>query len=345
MPAARLPYVLVRRPAPPATAPELDPSQRAVVDHGPGPLLVLAGPGTGKTTTVVESVVARIERGLDPEQVLVLTFGRRAAAELRQRVTTRLAVATREPLARTFHSYAFGILRREAARRGQPAPRLLTGAEQTVRVRELLDGSLDRWPVAMRGAVPTRGFARELRDLVLRSYESGLGPAQLAALGTEHKRPEWVAAAEFMSEYAQVTALGDPSAYDPAELIRAVVEIWRGDSQALEAERAARSAVFVDELQDTDPAQIEMLELLCGGGRNLVAVGDPDQSIYGFRGADPEAVGGFADRFRHQDGRPADVLALSTSRRAGAELLRRSRLVAGRLGRVPGVAATDHRSL
>ncbi len=194
MPAPSSPYVLVRPPDQPVWVPQLDASQQAVVDHAGGPLLVLAGPGTGKTTTIVESVAARIERGADPESVLVLTFGRKASAEVRERVTSRLSVVTREPLARTFHSYAFGLLRREAARRGQPTPRLLTGAEQTVRVRELLAGRTDRWPEAMRAAVETSGFARELRDLVLRAYERGLTPDDLRRLGGEHARPAWVAA-------------------------------------------------------------------------------------------------------------------------------------------------------
>ena len=347
VPAPSSPYVLVRSPDQPVVAPALDAAQRAVVDHAGGPLLVLAGPGTGKTTTIVETVAARIERGLDPESVLILTFGRKAAAEVRERVTGRLSVVTREPLARTFHSYAFGLLRREAARRGQPAPRLLTGAEQTVRVRELLAGHVDTWPEPMRQAVGTSGFARELRDLVLRAYERGLTPEDVRRLGREQARPEWEAAGDFMAEYAEVTALADPSAYDPAELIRAVVDTWRADPEALAAERAARTAVFVDELQDTDPAQVELLSMLCGGGRDIVAVGDPDQSIYGFRGADPRAVAAFPDRFRHADGRPADVVALQTSRRSGAVLLTGSRLVAARLGAAfpQPRASVDHRGL
>ena len=86
-------------------------------------MLVLAGPGTGKTTTLVECVVDRVERdGLDPERVLVLTFSRRAAAELRQRIAARLRRTVREPVARTFHSYAFGLLRREAVLRGGAGP-------------------------------------------------------------------------------------------------------------------------------------------------------------------------------------------------------------------------------
>ena len=98
-------YHLVRQPARPDGAPVLDKRQRAVVDHAGRPLLVLAGPGTGKTTTIVETVVDRVtRRGVDPERVLVLTFSRKAAEELRERITARLHRTTREPLALTFHS-------------------------------------------------------------------------------------------------------------------------------------------------------------------------------------------------------------------------------------------------
>ncbi|MGH3390562.1 MAG: UvrD-helicase domain-containing protein, partial [Actinomadura sp.] len=103
------------RRAGPATAPApvLDEQQRRVVEHERGPLLVLAGPGTGKTTTIVEAVVDRIDsRGIDPERVLVLTFSRKAAGELRERITARLHRTTRTPLALTFHGYAYALLRR-----------------------------------------------------------------------------------------------------------------------------------------------------------------------------------------------------------------------------------------
>src|SRR3954453_16457400 len=117
------------------TPPVLDPAQRAVVEHAGGPLLVLAGPGTGKTTTLVESVVARVERGVPVEQMLMLTFSRRAAGEMRDRVAARLDRTMREPIARTLPSYAFGVLRlanRRGADLGEslPPPRLLSGAEQ-----------------------------------------------------------------------------------------------------------------------------------------------------------------------------------------------------------------------
>jgi superfamily I DNA/RNA helicase/RecB family exonuclease len=324
-------YRLVRPVAPVATVPVLDPAQQQVVDHNGGPLLVLAGPGTGKTTTVVEAVAARIEAGADPEQVLVLTFGRRAAAELRARITARLGRATKEPLARTFHSYAFGVLRREAAARGEPAPRLLAGPEQDLVVRDLLEGDVEAgataWPDRLHPALGTRGFAQELRDLVMRAYERGVTPEELDRLGRSQGRDDWRAAARFMRQYAGVTALQDAASYDPAELIRAVVGLWVQEPALLAAERAARPHIFVDELQDTDPAQVALLSLLAGDGRDLVAVGDPDQSIYGFRGADVAGIRGFRDTFRTAAGEPAPLVALGTCRRSGSVLLAASRRV------------------
>src|SRR5438445_4864820 len=105
-PAAR--YRLVRAAVEPVRAPDLDPSQQAVVDHPGGPLLVLAGPGTGKTTTLVEAVVDRVaNRGLSPDEVLVLTFGRKSATELRDRITARLGRTTRAMPSMTFHSFCY----------------------------------------------------------------------------------------------------------------------------------------------------------------------------------------------------------------------------------------------
>jgi superfamily I DNA/RNA helicase/RecB family exonuclease len=323
----------------------LDARQRCVVEHGRGPLLVLAGPGTGKTTTIVEAVVDRVgRRGLDPEEVLVLTFSRKAAAQLRERVTARLGRATKEPLARTFHSYAFGLLRREAALRGQPPPRLLSGPEQDLLIRELLRGDVEAgasaWPAQLRPALLTRGFAQELRDLLLRAAERGIDAATLDGLGALHGRDDWRAAARFQQQYSEVTALADSAAYDPAELIRAAVDLFDADPQLLHRERELRRVVFVDEFQDTDPAQVELLALLAGGGRDLVVVGDPDQSIYAFRGADVAGIRDFPETFRTVEGDPAPVVALDVCRRSGATLLAASRRVATRLG---GPAA--HRQL
>src|SRR5881227_4450743 len=100
-------YRLVTEPLPPPRPPVLDEHQRAVVEHPGGPLLVLAGPGTGKTTTLVEAVARRVEGGLSPDEVLVLTFSRKAAQELRDRITARLGTTTAGPSAWTFHAFAY----------------------------------------------------------------------------------------------------------------------------------------------------------------------------------------------------------------------------------------------
>ncbi|MET9022073.1 ATP-dependent DNA helicase [Actinopolymorpha sp. NPDC004070] len=339
-------YRLVRRPraSDPArlTGPELDEAQRRVVEHRGGPLLVLAGPGTGKTTTLVEAAVDRIERdGIEPEHVLLLTFGRRAAAELRDRIAARLDRTIREPLARTFHSYAFGLLRNDAVLNDLPLPRLLAGPEQDLMIRDLLRGDVEEfgakdWPTRLRPALRTRGFAQELRDLLLRAAERGIEPPGLGALGRQQRRDDWRAAARFARQYAAITALRpEAPAYDPAELVRAAVDLLRADPELLARERANRAVVFVDEYQDSDPAQEELLRLLAGGGRELVVVGDPDQSIYAFRGAESEGIRRFTERFPTVGGADAPTVALTRSRRAGATLLKASRRITDRLGGPP----------
>ena len=331
-------YRLVRSPpAPLRRSPELDAGQRLVVEHRGGPLLALAGPGTGKTTTLVEAAVARVRAGIPVEQLLMLTFSRRAAAELRARVTARLGGTVREPIARTFHSYAFGILRMAAVDGGAPPPRLLSGPEQDLVLRELIDGDLERgshsWPVELRPALRTRGFAAELRDLLLRAVERGLTGPQLAELGRRQRRPDWIAAGSFLQQYLDVTALARPGAWDPAELIQAAVDVLRTDPTLLSHERRRRRRIFVDEYQDTDPAQTDLLGLVAEGADEIVVVGDPDQSIYAFRGADASALREMPARFGGE--RDVPVVMLPTSRRSGSALLAATRRIAARL---PGPA-------
>ena len=319
--------------------PSLGGAQQAVVAHASGPLLVLGGPGTGKTTTVVEAATARVVGGADPERVLVLTFGRRAAAALRRRIERRVAEAAgtvAEPLVRTFHAYAFGLLRRAAARRGEPAPRLLTGPEQDVVIRELLSGDQQRWPERLRPALPTRAFARQLRDLLLRATERGIDGAALAGLGAKLGREDWQAAAEFKAEYEAVLALQDATTrggvgYDYAELVRAAASLLADDPGLLAAERRRLQVVYVDEFADTDPAQRDLLALVAGHGSPLVVFADPDSSTFAFRGGDPGGVREFPDRFRTVDGEPATTITLGRSYRTGGELLAAAARVARRL--------------
>ncbi|MFF3914779.1 ATP-dependent helicase [Streptomyces sp. NPDC001852] len=344
-------YRLVRTPPAAADPPRLDAAQRAVVDHRSGPLLVLAGPGTGKTTTLIESVAARIARGADPERILVLTFSRKAAVDLRDRMALRIGAA-RAPRATTFHSYCYALVRahQDSGLFTEPL-RLLSGPEQDVTVRELLAGQPElqrlglahvRWPDELRACLTTRGFADEVRAVLARSRELGLAPGALDAFARRIGRPDWRAAAAFLAEYLDV--LDMQGVIDYAELVhRAVLLAHRPETAARLA--AQYDAVYVDEYQDTDPAQVRLLHALAGGGRTLVAFGDPDQSIYAFRGADVNGILDFPAAFPRADGRPAPVEVLRTSRRSGSALLAATRLITQRmpLPRLPADKVRAHR--
>ena len=117
-----------------------------------------------------------------------------------------------------------------------------------------------------------------------------------------HGRDDWVAAGRFLDSYAARFDLAPVPAYDYAEIVRIAGSLLRR-SAVRAREREAYDVVLVDEYQDTDPAQEELLVQLAGDGRELIAVGDPDQSIYAFRGADVTAMRRFTDRFRAPDGR------------------------------------------
>ncbi|MFI6864107.1 ATP-dependent helicase [Streptomyces sp. NPDC050421] len=355
-------YRLVRTLPGSVDPPLLDAAQRAVVDHAGGPLLVLAGPGTGKTTTLVEAVAARVARGADPARMLILTFSRKAAVELRDRMAARLG-AVRGPQATTFHSFCYALVRahQDADLFADPL-RLLSGPEQDVTVRDLLAGQLDlekeghdhiRWPDELRACLTTRGFADEVRAVLARSRELGLGPDALADFARRTGRPDWGAAAAFLAEYLDV--LDAQGVLDYAELVhRAVLLAERPEVSGLLA--GSYDTVFVDEYQDTDPAQVRLLHALAGnrgsapgggGGRNLIAFGDPDQSIYAFRGADVNGILDFPDVFRRADGDPAPVGVLTTSRRSGEGLLAATRLLTRRmpLTRLPSAKVRAHREL
>lgn len=313
----------------------LDEFQQSVVNHPGGPLLVLAGPGTGKTTTLVEAIVDRIDRrGASPEAVLALTFGRKAAEQLRDRVTARLGRTMATTLSSTFHSFAYGLVRRYSSTDLYAAPlRLLSAPEQDVILQELLAGNRDMslWPAELDQALATRGFAREVQAVLARAREKGLDPLDLKELGEQAAAPELVAAATFMQQYHVI--LDDQSLIDYQELIHRAVLL--AEKPAIRADLRARySHVLVDEYQDTDPSQVRLLQAIAGDGRDLTVVGDPDQSIYAFRGAEVRGILDFPQTFPRRDGGPADTVALRATRRFGPRLLRLSRAV------VSGLAVT-----
>lgn len=336
----RVSYRLVRAEQSTERVP-LDAHQQAVVDHAAGPLLVLAGPGTGKTTTLVESIVDRVEnRGVDPDSVLALTFSRKAAEQLREKVTARLGRTISSGLAATFHSFAYSVVRRFSPAELYAAPlRLLSAPEQDVVLRELLTKHAESvvWPESLERALNTRGFAREVNAVLSRAREKGLDGPDLQRLGEEEGLPEFIAAGRFLEAY--LNNLDFHGATDYSDLIRrAVIEAGVHRDEL----RARFSHVFVDEYQDTDPGQVALLQELAGDGRNLTVVGDPHQSIYGFRGAEVRGILDFPTSFPKPDGSPADVIALGRTRRFGPHLLLAAQRVARRLP-LPGALSEEVR--
>src|SRR5262245_32707176 len=223
---------------------------------------------------------------------------------------------------------------------------MLSGPEQLLEVRRLLRGEAEdggaRWPERLRPALGTRGFATELRDFLLRGAERGFDGRRLARLGQQRDRDDWVAAGAFLDRYAARFDLAPVPAYDYAEIVRIAAALLSRDA-VRERERKAYDVVLVDEYQDTDPAQEALLFALAGDGRELIVVGDPDQAIYAFRGADVSAIMRFPERFRAPDDQPARIIALGTCRRSGPALLAASRRIAARLPAPPAAVPAARR--
>lgn len=327
---------------PPAGAPTLDNEQRAVVEHLGGPLLVLAGPGTGKTTAIVESVVARCAEGVSPAEVLVLTFGRKAATEVRDRIAARMGGGL-QPQVATFHSFALSLVR-EALPEAE-IPRLLSGAEEDARIREIVLGAADDasvvWPEELLGAVGTFGLASEVRTFISRMREWGISPQRLRTLAREEHRPAWRAIADIAEIDARVMLLENVQDY--TELLRTAVDLSEADPGKF---RHRYQAIYVDEFQDTDPLQVRLLHSLVVPATTLVAVGDPDQAIYGFRGADIRGIAEFTEAFRTAQGQDAPIIVLGTSRRFGprTRVAATSVLPRGGLRAIPSEVLARHRS-
>ncbi|WP_239079021.1 UrvD/REP family ATP-dependent DNA helicase [Cellulomonas marina] len=290
----------------------LDPVQQEVADRvvagvtdaGAGHLLVLGAPGSGRTTVLLEAAVAAVAAGLPVEELLVLAATRRAAADLRDRLAARLRGTAGRPLVQTPAAAAFAVLRARAAALGERPPTLVSGPEQDLVIAELLEGHAAGegrrvpWPTGVPAEpAGVRAFRDELRDLLMRAAERGLGPADLAALGRRLGRPEWEAAAAVHEEYLDVLELrsGTPDLgprFDPAAVVaeaaRALAR-WSREVPGVAAPR--RRLVLVDDHQESTAATAQLLARFAADGARVVLAGDPDIAVQTFRGALPSLVG------------------------------------------------------
>ncbi len=305
----------MRLSVPTAPAPvELDAGQRRVLERAPGQghLLVVGAPGSGKTTTAVETFLARATAGQSlgthplSSPALFLAPSRRAADRVRDVVGTRLVGAggSTRGLVRSVASFAYAVVHARAMALRRPAPTLVTGPQQDTILAELLAGHAEglgrdpRWPAAIGADTRAQpAFRNQLRDLLTRAVELGLSPADLAALGRHAGRPEWESAAVVLEEYTDVTVLGESPAdrgarYDVAAIVDVATQAlrdWRTDLPDLAPPRWG--TVVVDDYQDATLATARLLHALADDGAELVLLGDPDAGVQGFRGGTPSLVG------------------------------------------------------
>jgi DNA helicase-2/ATP-dependent DNA helicase PcrA len=291
-----------------APRPGVDEDQRRAVEHTGGALLLHAGPGSGKTRTLVERVAFLVEqRGVKPSQVLAITFTRRAAEELctrlRQRMVRRGRPAHFE--ATTFHSLCLKLIEEEQGR----APRVLDDdevAEVLARVTGRREGAPG--PEAEPQARARReGLRRSISLLKQYLVPPGQG---LPERGVEGSAEEWRAFAAYQA------ALQAAGACDLDDLLVNAVHLLSHGRRARDKWARRFPHVLVDEFQDVNAAQYELVRLLAPAGSEVVAIGDPDQAIYRFRGSDPA----FFERFRRE--RPeCTVVRLHRNYRSSREIV------------------------
>ena len=272
----------------------LTPSQQEAVLHSEGPLLILAGAGSGKTRTVTRRIARLVADGVSPEAILAITFTNKAASEMRERVEVLLEgpgqrllrrAAERRPqvAVSTFHAFAVRLLRRYSARLGfTPGFSILDPGDQLGVVREAM--------IAAR-IDPKRFSPPDIRDGLGRAKELLNDEAYEREATSELKR----AVCAVLPQYRRLCQARD--AMDFEDLVGKAVSLLEQEEDISRAVQEQLRYVMIDEYQDTNHAQYRLAQALTVERRNLAVCGDPDQSIYGWRGADMENILRFEDDY------------------------------------------------
>src|SRR5580693_8566812 len=255
----------------------LNPEQRQAVEAIRGPVLILAGAGTGKTRVITFRIAHMVERGVAPGNILGVTFTNKAAREMQERVSKLLPKRAgmdgkkpERPTICTFHSLCVRILRQHIDKLGYKKNFVIYDeSEQLAVVKKILSGISAKGEKTDPGAV--LGMLSKFKN----------GGERAGVFGDPGVR----ALAEHVAKRYE-SALHACNAVDFDDLILLTLRLFREHPDALEACRAKYRYVMVDEYQDTNAAQFQLVHALTGGHRNLCVVGDDDQSIYGWRGAE-----------------------------------------------------------
>ncbi len=299
----------------------LNAEQRSAVNTLSGPLLVLAGAGTGKTRVVTVRIAKLIQQGIQPDRILAVTFTNKAAAEMKERVGGQLGKRLKTmPLVSTFHSHCVRVLRAHIPKLGYP---------ETFAIYDRGDQESLARSVLREIRVP--GEMLKPSDLLFHigNWKTKcIRPQDAEAVAETDK--EHLSAIAYRRYQAKLKLLG---AVDFDDLLLLTEQLFRESQEALRAEASRFDHLLIDEYQDTNGSQYRIVKALAAGHRNLCVVGDDDQSIYGWRGAEVEHILRFA-----KDWPDAKVVRLEQNYRSTAEILEMSnRLIAFNKTRHPKV--------
>ena len=285
---------------------ELNPEQRAVVQHVDGPLLVLAGAGSGKTRTLTYRIAHILDQGLaSPHGILAITFTRKAAWEMRRRLEELVGSASADITAVTFHSLGYKILSAESGVLGyKPDALAITDSSESHRLlkRAMKETGVDE----------TRWGVEEVAAIIERAKDNLYGPEAFVQVKGDFFQET---IARVYTRYQEL--LKENNAADYGDLIRLSVQLLRDHPQTLAFYQQLFRYVSVDEFQDSSFGQYQLIRLLVWAHRNLCCVGSPVQAIYSWRGAD---IANMLQRFR-EDFPKAPRVVLHTNYRSTGNIL------------------------
>ena len=271
-------------PSPPSLVSGLNPVQAEAVTHTEGPLLVVAGAGSGKTRVLTHRIAHLIEQGVSPFEILAITFTNKAAQEMRERVAALVGPVAQKMWVSTFHSACVRILRRDGHRLGYPSSFTIYDQADAQR--------LTGYVVRDLGLDAKRFPPRQVHAVISAAKNDDLGPEAY------RQRAEVIFERKIADVYVEYQArLLKAGAMDFDDLLRNTVELFRTEPEVLEHYRRRFRHVLVDEYQDTNRVQNELVLQLAGEHHNICVVGDSDQSIYKFRGADIRNILEFEEAF------------------------------------------------
>lgn len=283
---------------------DLNPVQREAVEHKEGPLLILAGAGSGKTRVLTYRIAHLIAQGIEPSQILAITFTNKAAKEMRDRVATLVGSEGRGLWVTTFHSACIRILRREIDNiPGYNRNFVIydTGDQQSLLKTCLKEYNLDE------KKVPVRSVAAVISD----AKNKLLDPEEFSYKATDYFQQKVV---DIYKSYQK--KLKSNNALDFDDIIMLTVQLFQQNAQVYQYYQEKFHYIMVDEYQDTNHAQYMLVKLLANQYRNLCVVGDDDQSVYGFRGADIQNILDF-----ERDYPEAKVIKLEQNYRSTQKIL------------------------